>query len=194
MGLGLPLLRILTISQLRAVLAHEFAHYYGGDTRLWPWVHKTRAAMARTLLNLQSDSLAEALSRFQWGQLLHHLAMAVLILYWTLFMRITQGISRLHEYRADELASHIAGSKPLIEGLSAIHGAAAALSLFWRTEMVPAMEAGFRPSFTDGFAKFIAAPAIAAPVNKHRQEELKQAATDLYDTHPPLKDRIRSHL
>jgi heat shock protein HtpX len=190
MGLGLPLLRILTISQLRAVLAHEFAHYYGGDTRLWPWVHKTRAAMARTLLNLQSDSLADALSRFQRGQLLHHLAMASLILYWTFFMRITQAISRLHEYRADELASYIAGSKALVEGLSAIHGASAALPLFWRTEMVPAMDAGFRPSFTDGFAKFIAAPAIAAAVNKHLQKELKQATTDPYDTHPPLKDRI----
>jgi Zn-dependent protease with chaperone function len=30
MGLGLPLLSILTIAQFRAVLAHEFAHYYGG--------------------------------------------------------------------------------------------------------------------------------------------------------------------
>jgi Zn-dependent protease with chaperone function len=190
MGLGLPLLRILTISQLRAVLAHEFAHYYGGDTRLWPWVHKTRAAMARALLNLRSDSLAEALSKFQWGHLLHQLAVAAITFYWTFFMRITQAISRLHEYRADELASHIAGSKALVEGLSAIHGASAALPSFWRTEMVPAMDAGFRPSFSDGFAKFIAAPAIAAAINEHMQKELREGIADPYDTHPPLKDRI----
>ena len=42
MGLGLPLLAALNISQFRAILAHEFAHYYGGDTSLGPWVHRKR--------------------------------------------------------------------------------------------------------------------------------------------------------
>ena len=40
MGLGLPLLQTVTVSQLEAVLAHEFGHYYGGDTRLGPWVYR----------------------------------------------------------------------------------------------------------------------------------------------------------
>ena len=47
MGLGLPLMSILTVSQFRAVLAHEFAHYYGGDTSSGPWVYKTKMAMMR---------------------------------------------------------------------------------------------------------------------------------------------------
>jgi Zn-dependent protease with chaperone function len=34
MGLGLPLLSLLTVSELRAVLAHEFGHFHGGDTKL----------------------------------------------------------------------------------------------------------------------------------------------------------------
>ena len=46
MGLGLPLLSILSVSQFRAVLAHEFAHYYGGDTSLGPWVYKTQTAIS----------------------------------------------------------------------------------------------------------------------------------------------------
>jgi len=33
MGLGLPLFAGLTVRELRAVLAHEFGHYAGGDTR-----------------------------------------------------------------------------------------------------------------------------------------------------------------
>jgi len=36
MGLGLPLLQILTVAQFRAVLPHEFGHYYGADTRQDP--------------------------------------------------------------------------------------------------------------------------------------------------------------
>jgi heat shock protein HtpX len=54
MGLGLPLLSILTVSQFRAVLAHEFAHYYGGDTSLGPWVYKTKMAVVRTFQNIGS--------------------------------------------------------------------------------------------------------------------------------------------
>ena len=34
MALGYPLLAVLTVSEFRAVIAHEFAHYYGGDTGL----------------------------------------------------------------------------------------------------------------------------------------------------------------
>jgi Zn-dependent protease with chaperone function len=42
MGLGLPLMRILTCAQFSAVLAHEFGHYHGGDTKIGPWIYKTR--------------------------------------------------------------------------------------------------------------------------------------------------------
>jgi heat shock protein HtpX len=51
-GLGLPLMRILSVAQLRAVLAHEFGHYYGGDTRLGPLVYSMRSAIGRTFYNL----------------------------------------------------------------------------------------------------------------------------------------------
>jgi Zn-dependent protease with chaperone function len=192
MGLGLPLVGMLTISQFRAVLAHEFGHYYAGDTQLWPFVHKTRAAMARTLQNLGSDSLGRVLARIGLARLIHLLAVSILVTYWKIFMRITQAISRLHEYRADELASNIAGPQALIDGLSVVHGATAALPLFWRTQMVPAMDVGYRPSLAHGFAKFIAAPQIAAAVEQHLTKGLMQAATDPYDTHPPLKDRVKA--
>jgi heat shock protein HtpX len=62
-GLGLSLLQILTVSQFRAVLAHEVGHYYGGDTRLGPWVYKARTAMVRTLLGLgQPPAVLKALT------------------------------------------------------------------------------------------------------------------------------------
>ena len=52
MGLGLSLLQVLSVSQLRAVVAHEFGHFHGGDTKLGPWIYKTRAAIGRTLEGL----------------------------------------------------------------------------------------------------------------------------------------------
>src|SRR5688572_480774 len=49
MGIGLPLLQVVDVPGFEAILAHEFGHYHGGDTRLGPFVYKTRAAIGRTL-------------------------------------------------------------------------------------------------------------------------------------------------
>src|SRR6185437_11012238 len=52
MALGMPLMALLTVPEFRAVIAHEFGHYHGGDTRLGPWIYKTRSAIGRTLREL----------------------------------------------------------------------------------------------------------------------------------------------
>jgi Zn-dependent protease with chaperone function len=190
MVLGLPLIGVITISQTRAALGHEFGHYYTGDTRLLPWVHKTRAAMIRTIQNLGSDRLARAFERFGWAQMALMIAIGILTTYWKLFMRISQAISRKQEYRADELACCLAGSRALKGALEAMHKAAAAAPSFWHSEMRPAIGAGYRPPLADGFAQFIAAPRISKALAASLEAELKRPAVHPYDTHPPLRDRL----
>ena len=190
MLLGLPLLQILTVSQFRAVLAHEFGHYYGGDTRLGPWVYKTRAAMVRSLLGLsQPNAALNMLTRVAVVRLAHYMVIKVLLAYWNLFLRITQSISRRQEYRADELACCATGARGLIEGLRRIHGAAAALPAY-QNELSQTLSAGYRPAIAEGFARFMAAPAIAQAVSTQIEKDLKEKRTKPYDSHPPLRDRI----
>ncbi len=190
MGLGLPLIRVLTVSQFRAVLAHEFGHYYGGDTRLWPMVHNARSAIARALVNLSSDSLAETLSHIRIVGFLHYVAVILLAGYWKVFLRITQAISRKHEYRADELAAYVTNPQALAEGLRVIHGIAPLLPMYFQMEVTPALHAGLRPPIADGFAQFLTAPEIASGITQHLDAQLRNPTTDAYDTHPPLRDRI----
>src|SRR5688572_19101221 len=65
MVLGLPLLSALRVTEFRAVLAHEFGHYLGGETRLGPWIYRTREAIGRTIRTLaEADSLLRFV--FQW--------------------------------------------------------------------------------------------------------------------------------
>jgi hypothetical protein len=191
MGLGLPLIQILTVPQFRAVLAHEFGHYYGGDTRLGPWVYTTRAAMVRTLQRMAEPSaLLEIFTRVALARLAYGLVMFGLGAYWKLFMRVTQVVSRRQEYRADELACRMSGAAALIEGLRRIEGASSAFPFFWQSELAPALQAGYLPPIAQGFGRFLATPDITRAVSKHLEAQLKDGSTNPYDTHPALRDRI----
>ena len=98
MELGVPLMRILRISEFRAVLAHEFGHYRGGHTQLAPWIYKTREAIVRTVAHLSGHSAIVMWPFFQYARM---------------FLTITQDISRQQEFEADALAAHTAGARAI---------------------------------------------------------------------------------
>ena len=173
MGLGLPLLQVLSVSELRAVLAHEFGHFYGGDTRLGPWVYKTRAAIGRTLAGL-SDSILQ--KPFLW--------------YGKLFLWTSQAVSRRQEFSADALASRVVGARPLVEGLKKVQTAAPAFDAYWSQEVRPVLQAGYLPPLADGFRRFAAQERIAQAMEGMLEKSLGEAKTDPYDTHPTLPERI----
>src|SRR5262245_50533028 len=175
MGLGLPLLQVLKVSEMRAVLAHEFGHYHAGDVALGPWIYKTRQALGRTMQALAGHS--GVLSKpFEW--------------YGALFLRVTQAISRRQELAADALAGAIEGPGPLARGLRATHGAALAFQPYWAGEVGPVLDAGFRPPLAGGFARFVDQPAIAASLREAVDTEAREGTHDPYDTHPSLRDRL----
>jgi heat shock protein HtpX len=177
MLLGLPLLQVLTVSEMRAVLAHEFGHYHGGDTRLAPWIYKTREAIIRTVRQLSGSSSVLHLP-FAW--------------YGRMFLRITQAISRQQEFAADALAARTIGARPLSSGLRTIFGAALAYNGYWRGEVVPVLNAGFLPPLAGGFAQFLHQPPVADAVNRATQDEMATPTVDPYDSHPSLVDRLNA--
>ena len=173
MGLGLPLLQTLSVSELRAVLAHEFGHYYGGDTRLGPWVYKTRSAIGRTIGGLGNSFLQLP---FQ--------------LYGNLFLRVSHAVSRRQELSADALASRVAGSRPLVEGLKKVQLAAAGYDAYWSQEVLPVVQAGFLPPIAEGFRRFTSDARVSEGMTKLLEAALQEARANPYDTHPPLAERI----
>ena len=187
MGLGLPLLSILTISQFRAVLAHEFAHYYGGDTSLGPWVYKTQTAIVRIFQNIGSVG---KLARIAILGVMYLVVATLMKWYFVVFLRAINLVSRKKEYRADELACLIAGRQPLVDGLRAIHGVALAWPAYWKSELAPMLSDGAVPGIGDGFARFVAVPAINEQIQKNLEKEIREAKTNPYNSHPPLRDRI----
>ena len=187
LAIGLPLLSLLTVSELRGVLAHEFAHYYSGDTRMGPWVYRTQSAMIRSFQNIGS---LRKVGRIGMLQLMYQMVATVLKWNFLFFLRVINFVSRRKEFRADELACLVAGKEPMIQGLRKIHGAAMAWPAYWNTEAVPILQRGYIASFGDGLVRFLAAPQIAEQVARGMEKELAEAKTNPYDTHPPLRDRI----
>ena len=176
MGLGLPLMQTTTVSQFRAILAHEFGHYHGGDTKLGPWIYKTRVAIARTLHGLNDEGFI-------------HKPFA---LYGNFFMRVTQAISRAQELAADRLAAQVAGARSMIDALVSVERAGMAYDAFFQNELIPVLSNGFKPPVAAGFSKFLAAENIASSLTSAVDESLREGKGDIYDSHPPLRERVEA--
>jgi heat shock protein HtpX len=110
--------------------------------------------------------------------------------YFVGFLRISNFVSRRQEYRADELASHVAGRQNLIDGLQAIHRVAAAWPTYWNQEVQPVLSMGSLVAIGYGFARFMAVPQISEAARKSLETRLREEKTRPYDAHPPLRDRI----
>lgn len=177
MGVGLPLLSGITIPQFKAVVAHEFGHFYGGDTKLRPWVYNTRSAIIRTVRKLSSiNQMALIEAPFRW--------------YATNYLRITHAVSRHQEYTADSLSAKTVGGKHLIEALKSVSGISAVFNNFLHGEYSIALNAGYQPPFHEGFSQFLAEENVAQSMRKLVAAEMDNPNPDPYDTHPCLRDRV----
>jgi len=175
MGLGVPLMRLLTVSEFRAVLAHEFGHFSGGDTALGPWIYRTRSAIASTLTQLNAIESIVALP-FNW--------------YAHLFLRITLAISRTQEYTADRIGAQIAGANAMMAGLKKIHIGGAVWPGYFHTEVRPVLAAGFSPPLSLGLQKFLESSNIKDLAQESLDKELNHGKAALFDSHPALPERL----
>jgi len=191
MGVGLGLMNLLTVSELRAVLAHELGHFDGGDTKLGPWIYKTRGAIVRTVQNLSRAGAATASSDLQTVGLVLTLIGKPFQWFAMLYLRITQAISRAQEYSADRVAVTTQGTKAMVEGLKKTHRGALAFGVYLRTELAPLLGQKRQPPVGEGFRRFLSAERVAKGLTEAEAEELAEGKQDPYDTHPPLRERIR---
>jgi heat shock protein HtpX len=183
MFIGVPLLHILSERGMRGVIAHEFGHYAGGDTRLGPWIARTYDGVARTIGQLTDDDGDEG-----WTQRAVRLPF---IWYGNAFMRITAAIKRRQEFAADRIAADRAGRDTYIEGLRRLHAYGPAFDAYWEHEVAAVLSAGRRPPVVAGFATYLRSDAIERASREFLESQLKER-TDRYDSHPSLSERIEA--
>jgi Zn-dependent protease with chaperone function len=165
-GIGLPVLVLITDRELAAVIAHEFGHHVGGDVRLGPWQYRTSHAIGAALHRLEESNLFLHLPFYAYGRL---------------FLNITRPASREQELRADALAARLVGASELAGALLALERYGPAWHEYWHGVFVPAVDAGFLPPIVEGYQRLLAGtrPSMGAA-----------AMPDIDDTHPPLGTRL----
>jgi Zn-dependent protease with chaperone function len=173
-GIGLPLLSVLTVSELRAVLVHEFGHYYGGDTALGPLVYGIRAIIGRTIGALEGAAFLNL--PFE--------------IYGEFYLQLTQSVSRQQERSADRIACLIAGPRAFAEGLRKIHTTALVAEDFWDSQVQPVVDAGFLPPLAEGFNRFVNAPVISSRLTERAALLSDQESDDPNDSHPLFRERL----
>jgi Zn-dependent protease with chaperone function len=171
MGVGLPLLGGLDEAELQSVIAHELGHFVGGDTKLGPWIHKTRMAMARAVENLSNT-----------GSLLTY----PFVWYTKFFLRITQAISRAQEYAADRVAATVAGVAATASALGKVESLAMLHDAFLHIELSPVVAKGHAVPLDGGFRQFLGS-SIA---RKLEAIERPEHEPDPFDSHPPTRERV----
>ncbi len=183
MYLGVPLLQGLSVTQLRAVLAHEFGHFSGTHTRLGPVAYRGWQAIVSTVQQLQGNV-------FQWP----------LRFYMAVYILLSQGMSRSQEREADRLMVQTVGRANARAALREIyvltvfwsHYNSEFLGLGWGYDLAPTAE-----DFFGGFEKLLTVRAadvdalrVSGPREEPAEKSTKELAMELLNTHPPIAVRI----
>ena len=182
LSIGLPLIGTLSAAEFRAVLAHEFGHYYGGDTRFSPAIYKAHNSMLDVANGLSNSGYSA------WMNI-------VMLPYVDIFLHITLGISRYQEYAADRLAARITSVSATSAALRMVHATDDIFDAYWHSNIKPLLDAGFIPPITEGINRFMSSNLLSSAIKRKAEQKVEDSKVKRfaeYSTHPRLAQRIEA--
>ncbi|MEU9476258.1 M48 family metallopeptidase [Streptomyces sp. NPDC048191] len=211
--LGVPLLTGLTEAQLRAVLAHEYGHFTGGDTRLSALVVRGRVQLARVIGQFhakadgkvaaerarQEQAAAKRVAKGKKAKAVdttgsgatYRLMAAIYTAYAKFYMRASLSTARGQEFAADLAAARIAGRDATASALREIPVLSASHGFYLDSYATLGLQSGLLPprgEFFGGFGKLLTARELELV---ELRTELPEEPVSPYDSHPPIAERVR---
>ena len=178
--LGFAALPGLTLSELKAILAHEHGHFSHGETRLTPFISRTAQSMASMARRMAGLGMAVvALSPVFW----------FLRLFLAVYVRVTAAHSRRRELLADRAAALAYGGDTFGRALGRYVELSDTFERVGYAVLVALREVG-RPC-RDLYRCALAAHEVVPPRLRalRAREGLHRVATEM-DSHPPPDERI----
>ncbi len=180
MLIGLGLLTALDAGELEVVIAHEYGHYAGGDTRLAQWIWRTRVAVLKA-----AQGLAESDSWFRRNVVrwpFHWYALA--------FLRITNAVGRRAEFAADAFSAQATSAEAAGRALRRVSAVGPAFAPYWAGDVAPMLGADRLPRVAAGFRAMTTRAELAGALDELVAGELKLEEPDPYASHPTLRERL----
>lgn len=172
--LGFPVLTTLSLPELRAVIAHELAHFSSAYDRFAAWVYRTRASWL---------ALRTTLDR--------RMATPIYV-YWLLHWYVPRlnaaaaAVSRRHEFVADRVASNVAGTRAAADALVVFEcGARFANDVHWPAIRISHETMADPPRPYSQMLTWRARETSTDVV-----ESLVAGETEPGDTHPSFRERL----
>ncbi|MBL8679005.1 MAG: M48 family metalloprotease [Myxococcales bacterium] len=186
--IGLGLLNVLTLSELRAVLAHEFGHFAQKSMAVGRWVYLAEQIAAhivasRSRLDRWLQTLSVQDPRIAWiGWLFRLCVWAVRAVLDTMYLLVAlskRALSREMELQADLVAVSLTGSDALVHALHKAHAA----------------DQGFGAAFgtlRKELAAGVRVPDVYALQTRQIENVRRAAADPTFGLAPPLPDANRA--
>jgi len=109
--LGLASLKHLTVDQLRAIMAHEYAHFSHGDTFYSRFIHQVTMSIEQSLMGMAAaGGMLNYVNPFYWFMLWYYRAYSLM----------AAGFSRSREFLADRMAASLYGRDVFAHGLMTV--------------------------------------------------------------------------
>ncbi len=181
LSIGLPYFAALERDELAALLAHELGHFYKGSMFAWAWIVETQKAVARLFGALERWA-PRLIPLFQWV--------------FEPFVRACLAASRQQEFAADRFAAEHYGSDVVQRVLAKNQQLAFRFHIYFESEMLPLLRAGWAPPMLNGFDDFgrrfrpgtVLNFLNEVPVELMSEAEIQSGGD--YETHPSVQTRI----
>lgn len=195
LGLGAGALPLLSETDLKAVLAHELAHYRHGHTLLHRYFGYAEAALARLIYILHSGPRPSrrVIRMRRDGTVFADMAMDLLTLpvraVWIVFHLLRLHESRTAEFAADRTAADAYGARSVINGLTGISVAGDTLRGAGRSLLAEMRKHGSTNVYAELRAHYASlSPALIAELRLKAAQDFRS----LERTHPSTPDRLRA--
>ena len=189
LSIGTPLLAYLNINELRAVLAHELAHFTGQDTEYSLRVVPAYRRVA-DILNGFHDEIYGRWGRSNsfWMKLPLLLPYKALKKYYLRLLQSSMKTQRKREKRADLIAAKVCGTESYANALRKAHGVP---PVFEEESVLQIHDAYQHGYLVNNFYEIFR--EMPEEVLKQSDENIAKAmekSTGTYYTHASLKDRL----
>lgn len=190
--LSAPLLQVLSRDQVEAILAHEFAHFTGGDTVYSLYALPVYQSCLEGFNRLKAELFAPV--RGIYGlvllvfRLLYVPPMLLILGYYTLFLVVDRRMSRARELRADAIASSIVGRETFQNALAM----AVTAGLVWdgRANSLLTTSGQTAAGVSGGFRALLEKEQFSTEGVRLLATAIGKPESTVLSTHPALSQRL----